>query len=160
MGGSRMDHGRACARSHPVARRGTFGGLRGSLARRPSRHPGGRALPLPSLLISAAAAAPGAAASAAAAPGAAAPAAAAPGAAAPAAAALGAAAPAAAAPGAAAPAAAGPGAAAPAAAAPGPCSSRSWTRCSRAGVGVGVMVVGVSVVCAVPSSSSCFVSHR
>ncbi|CAI7805480.1 unnamed protein product, partial [Closterium sp. NIES-54] len=102
----------ACARSHPVARRGTFGGLRGSLARRPSRHPGGRALPLPSLLISAATAAPGAAAPAAAAPGAAASAAAAPGAAAPAAA-LGAAAPA---------------AAAPEAAAPGPCGSRSWTR--------------------------------
>ncbi|CAI7741710.1 unnamed protein product [Closterium sp. NIES-53] len=108
----------ACARSHPGARRGTFGGLRGSLARRPSRHPGGRALLLPSLLISAAAAAPEAAAPAAAAPGAAAPAAAAPTGAAPAAAAAPrAAAPAAAAPGAAAPAAA-PGAAAPAAAAP------------------------------------------
>ncbi|CAI7895374.1 unnamed protein product [Closterium sp. NIES-54] len=80
----------------------------------------GRALPLPSLLIPApAAAAQGAAAPAAAAPGASAPAAAAPGAAAPAAAAPGAAAPAAATPGAAAPAAAAPGAAAPAAAAPG-----------------------------------------
>ncbi|CAI7806134.1 unnamed protein product, partial [Closterium sp. NIES-53] len=70
---------------------------------------------------------------AAAAPGATAPAAAAPAAAAPGAAAH------AAAPGAAAPAAAAPGAAAPAAAAPGPCSSRSWTRCSRGVVGVGVM---------------------
>ncbi|CAI7796457.1 unnamed protein product [Closterium sp. NIES-54] len=83
-------------------------------------------------------AAPGAAAPATAAPGAAAPAAAAPGAVAPAAAALGATAP-----GAAAPAAAAPGAAAPAAAAPGPCSSRSWTRCSRG-------------VCNPPSSLSCF----
>ncbi|CAI7876635.1 unnamed protein product [Closterium sp. NIES-53] len=81
--------------------------------------------------------APGAAAPAAAAPGATAPAAAAPGATAPAAAALGAAAHAAAS-GAAAPAAAAPGAAAP-----GPCSSRSWTRCNRGVVGVGVMVCGV-----------------
>ncbi|CAI7819136.1 unnamed protein product [Closterium sp. NIES-54] len=96
--------------------------------------------------VAPAAAAPGAAALAAAAPAAAASAGAAPAAAAPGPAALAAAAPAAAATAGAAPAAAAPGAAAPAAAVPRPSSSRSWTLCSRGGVHVGVMVVGVSFV--------------